>query len=512
MHPEAGHDTGPRQRRAAWVLGALVVLAFALRFWRLGDWSFDSDEIFMRRDSLHPKLTNPRPLLYFINHYFVASWRPLNELGIRLLPALFGVLAVPAFYWVARRLLGTRTALLATLLVTVSPGLIIYSQFGRYWSLVFLLSAVYPYALYLGVRERDRRAMAVGVVAGVLAALAHPSAVLLVGGPALWFLVTFLRGRNLRQLWTQRRVRWGTYIAAALLVVIVMRFIPILQGWISEHDANPGSGQFLLRPSAPPGVKQLYYLLAFARDLAPSVMLIAVAGIYLLWQRDRFLAMFLLSLALFPLLFLMSIMSRTPVSTYYLLPTAPAYFLAAGVFLERVAQVDWRLRARWLVPATVVILVLIPDAPTVVSQYLNGRRYDFKAVGHWLKPRLSSSDVIYSDQPVALAYYLPRARVERLRFNTAPLEASLRQFRDSDPSAALWIVVPAPAHAFRPSLKQGGLAAWMYGNCQLRNSLGAGRLDFRQQYLEVFRCPPASSARSADGQLRPPVADSMSSG
>jgi len=57
----------------------------------------------------------------------------------------------------------------------------------------------------------------------------------------------------------------------------------------------------------------------------------------------------------------------------------------------------------------------------------------------------------------------------------------------------LWIIAPAPAHAFRTNLRQGGLAEWMYSNCQLRNSLGAGRLDFRQQYLQVFQCPPESS-------------------
>ena len=76
------------------LLGGLIVLALVLRFARLGEWSFDSDEVFMRRDSLNFRFTNPRPLLYFINHYVIAPIIPLDEFGIRLLPATFGVLAL----------------------------------------------------------------------------------------------------------------------------------------------------------------------------------------------------------------------------------------------------------------------------------------------------------------------------------------------------------------------------------------------------------------------------------
>ena len=145
------------------LLGGLIVVAFVLRFARLGLWSLDSDEVFMRRDSLNFRFTNPRPLLYFINHYVIAPIIPLDEFGIRLLPATFGVLAIPVLYLVTRRFFGARAALFAAALLAVSPVHVFYSQFGRYWSLVFLFATIYPYALYLGVRHRSRRALALGL-------------------------------------------------------------------------------------------------------------------------------------------------------------------------------------------------------------------------------------------------------------------------------------------------------------------------------------------------------------
>jgi mannosyltransferase len=472
------------------VIAGLIVLAIGLRFWRLGDWNFEATEMFTLRDSLTPKWRNSRPLGYLLNYYLVGPFRPLDELGLRLLPALFGVLAIPVLYLVGRRLIGTRAALLGALLLTVSGLHVFYSQFARYWSLVFLLSAVYPYALYLGVREGNRRALVLGLVTGTLAVLAHPVSILPVGGPAIWLAFTYLRPGNVKHLWSQRSFRWGAVLAGVLAVVAIARVVPLLQDWISMHDQNPGMGQFLL-PKRPPGIQQMVLLTAYFESLTLPVVLGGAVGVYLLWQeRDRTLGLFLGSLALFPLVFIALLSVRTPVSTFYLLPTAPVFFMGAGLFLERLFRIDTTVRPRWLVPATILAVFIIAGAPTLMSQYRNGRRFDFRGVAQWLEPRLSQGDVVFSDQPMVLAHYLKPTPVQKLRHDPAPLQEAVSKLPPSG-GEALWIVAPAPAHALRTNLRAGGLAAWMYENCQMRNTVGRGRLDFRQQYLQVYRCPPA---------------------
>jgi hypothetical protein len=484
----------------------LLVLGILLRFWRLGDWTLDATEIFTLRDSLHPRFANARPLSYLLNYYLVRPFTPLDEFGLRLLPAVFGALAIPVFYFVNRRLLGTRAALFGTLLLSVSALHVFYSQFARYWSLVFLLCAVYPYALYRGIRERNGRALALGIATGVLAALAHPVSMLLFGGPALWLVFGALRGRNLRRLWDRSRVRWTVALAAVLLVAIALRFLPLLHGWISEHDQNPGSGQFLLRAPMAPGLKQFFYLVAYAEGLTLPLVLAGIVGIAILWQqRDRPLAIFLVALVAFPVAFLTLISVRTPVSTFYLLPTAPVFFMGAGVFLDRLAAADWRLRPRWLVPATVTVFVILSGTPTLISQYRNGRRYDFRGVARWLEPRLAPEDVVYSDQHMVLGHYLPATQVQRLRYDTVPLADTVRAMQEAG-RGALWIVAPAPSHALRTTLSQGGLIGWIYEHCRLGNTIGRGRLDFRQQYLQVYDCP--SSVPEAAGQRREAAAGS----
>lgn len=487
-------DQKPVRVSPALILAALIVIAALLRFYRLGDWSLEATEIFTLRDSLRLKLTNPRPLSYVLNYVLIRPFRPLDELGLRLLPALFGVLTIPTFYVITRRLIGAKAALLGTLLLTFSALHVFYSQFARYWSLVMLLCAVYPYAFYLGVRYRDRAALSLGLVTAVVAALAHPVSVLLAGGPAIWLSATYLRPALLKTLWARRGFRWGAVATGVLVALLTIRFIPLLQDWIAMHDRNPGFGQFLNRPK-PNGLKQVAYLAAFSEGVTFPVVLGAAAGIFLLWRgRDRVLGQFLTSLAVFPIGFITLLSVRTPVSTFYLVPTLPVFFIGAGVFLERMFEVDWKVRPQWLFPAVLTVIILTAGAPTLVSQYRNGRRFDFRGVGHWMGNRVGHGDVVFSDQPMVLAHYLPEHRVQRLR-RPGPLQQSLDSLGTIGGGGALWVVAPAPAHAFRTALKEGGLARWMYDHCQMRNTVGVGRVDFRQQYLQVYRCPTSRQPR-----------------
>jgi len=497
----AGADPGssisgpPAGRTALLLLAGLTLLGLVLRFWHLGDWNFQATEMFTYRDSQRPQFGNARPLVYLLNYYLIRPILPLDEFGMRLVPAIAGTLAIPALYLVGRRIVGPRAALFAALLVTLSPTQILYSQLARYWSLVFLFSSIAPFALFLGVRDRDGRMFTVGVVATILAGLSHPVGVLAVGGPVLLLLFS-LRREQLAQLWSHPGVRWG---AAALLVVLALalyRFVPLLHGWISMHDRMPGYGQFLLPSQAPPGIKQLVRLAGLVDGLTVPVALAGLAGVYLAWRDGlrRPVALLLSSVAAFHLGFLLLVSFRTSVSLYYLLPCMPAFILGAGVFLDWLCRVSSQTRPAWLVPAAVTGMVLAAGVPTVLSDYRDGRRFDFRGAGRWLAEQIGPGDVVFSDQPMVLQHYLPQMKVLHLQQNPAPLADSLRLRREG--RSRVWLVAPAASHAFRATLKEGGLRQWVYRNCQLQNTLGRGRVDLRQHYLQVYRCPPSLPAES----------------
>jgi hypothetical protein len=172
-------------------------------------------------------------------------------------------------------------------------------------------------------------------------------------------------------------------------------------------------------------------------------------------------------------------------------------FIGAGVFLDRLAGLAPGIRPAWLLQAVVTLMILAAGAPTLISQYRDGQRWDFRGAARWLEPQLVPGDIVYSDQPQVVSHYLPNREIFRLVADSVRLAEAARQVREHE-AQALWIVAPAPSHAFRTNPGLTGLNDWVYGNCQLRTTVGVGRLDFRQNFLQVFRCPPLRSGRPGD--------------
>ncbi len=428
--------------------------------------------------------------MYLLNYYLVLPFRPLDELGLRIIPAVAGVLAIPAIYIVTRKLAGTRAALFAAFLVTVSSVHVYQSQYARYWSVVFLVSAIYPYAIYVGIKDHNPRAIALGILIAGVAVLAHPVAGFLVGGLIVWFVISDVGREYAKRLWKHRTLRWGVLAFVVLAGVIAIRYLPVLGEWIQEHDEGVTQDNLLHLPGRP-GLKQIALLMSYVEGITVPVALAGVVGMLWLWQRrDRALALLLACLLIVPAGLLVLLSFRTPVSTTYLLPTAPVFFIGAGVFLDRLAEVDWGLRPRWLLPATVTIFIIVTGLPTLISQYRDGRRRDFRGVGAYLDARLGPGDGIYSDQAAVLGHYLPGRFVGRLAADPDLLERSLRALEKAAHGDALWIVLPASAQGgLRTTTQVGSMTSWIYENCQLRNTVGVARLDFRQNQLQVYRCP-----------------------
>ncbi len=176
-------------RRDALAIVAVVLLAAAVRLFRLGEQSFWVDEInvlsFVRSGHLLTALRARGGPFELPLHYvavWAASFLPLDfETSARLPAAVFGTLEVLALMLVARRLTARiDVTLLAGLLLAVAPFAIRYSQENRYYT---TFSALALLTWWLVLRAIDRRTTGAflwwGVGVGALV-LAHPFAPLVV--------------------------------------------------------------------------------------------------------------------------------------------------------------------------------------------------------------------------------------------------------------------------------------------------------------------------------------------
>lgn len=147
-------------RKDRW-LWAVLILGAALRLYGLGDRSLSYDECQQfwasRGNPLisNREITLDPPLFAALLH--VHSLASRAEIWLRLLPCLFGILAIPAVYHLARSASrDVRTARTAAFFFALAPYPIRYSQSLRVYSLTLLLCALLP-AAFLAARNRGRR-------------------------------------------------------------------------------------------------------------------------------------------------------------------------------------------------------------------------------------------------------------------------------------------------------------------------------------------------------------------
>jgi hypothetical protein len=180
------------------MLVAATVLGAALRFYGLEKPSFWDDEFFTiaraGRDPLHwtsafgylptgATLWLQGAELGRIGLDNIAEWKKLGvtEWGARLGPCWIGVLSIPILGLAARPVVGSGAAMVATLLLALSPWHVYWSQMARYYTAQFLFANLFLLGFAWGATKGSWRALAWAAASAVLAYLAHPTVIVMVG-------------------------------------------------------------------------------------------------------------------------------------------------------------------------------------------------------------------------------------------------------------------------------------------------------------------------------------------
>ncbi|HWD74752.1 MAG TPA: glycosyltransferase family 39 protein [Solirubrobacteraceae bacterium] len=187
-------------------VAALTVLGAALRFYRLahqGFWYDEADTALLVHLSLGKMLglvpqSESTPPLYYIVAWFWVRIFGAHEAGLRSLSAVAGALVVPVAYAAAAKLISRRAGVIVAALTACSPLLIWYSQEGRAYELMVLLTAISLLAFAHVRATPTGRNMAVWTVASALALATHYYSLVAVVPQAVWLVVVHPRDRRVR--------------------------------------------------------------------------------------------------------------------------------------------------------------------------------------------------------------------------------------------------------------------------------------------------------------------------
>jgi uncharacterized membrane protein len=144
----------------------ITALAAALRFYRLGEWSFWIDELhtinhamahFSRWELILdniPPYRNWVPVSVMLTAQALNLWG-VSEWSARLASVMIGVMSIPILFFPTRRIFGNGVASFAVLFLAVSSWHIYWSQNARFYTSLLLFYTLALFTIYL-ILERNQ--------------------------------------------------------------------------------------------------------------------------------------------------------------------------------------------------------------------------------------------------------------------------------------------------------------------------------------------------------------------
>ena len=361
--------------RPAVQLLAVAALTTALGMYRLGAASFWFDEAFSVQAAERGwryviGLASGPEINMFLYYALLRVWVLLgsSETWVRLPSVLATVAAVCVTWVLVRRLLGSRTASVAALLLAVNAFAVRYAQEARSYALLLLLVVLATYALVRSLDGGGRRWWVSYAVLASLIVYAQIMGALILVAHALAVMASPVRPRAR----TMATIAGAVTLLAAPLGFVLIRSLGSGVNWISPLTvASAGNAGIALSGGAtgPPDPWAYALVLLYG-------VLIAGGAISLYRTRsgsDRWIGALLLSWLVVPVaLAILASIVKPLFVTRYLIAVVPAAAILAAVGITRIRP---RAAAITLL-AIVVALAGWGDA----SYYRNPGKADWRGV------------------------------------------------------------------------------------------------------------------------------------
>jgi 4-amino-4-deoxy-L-arabinose transferase-like glycosyltransferase len=234
------------------IISLLTLVAAVMRFWGLGSYPriIDGDEGLLglaAQSTTTSTLANPFALwenfgalyLQLVNVAFLIFGA--TPFALRLLPAISGILAVPAVYLLGREISGKRVGFIAAFLIMVSHTDVHFSRIG---SVAYIHSTwLIPLELFLLLRGINKRNTWLAAASGVLLAIdfsVYLTSQITVALIFVFMVIAFFCFKDwFRPAWRQAAAFWGGF-----LVMLIPEFVYILQHPADYFDRLNQNGTF----------------------------------------------------------------------------------------------------------------------------------------------------------------------------------------------------------------------------------------------------------------------------
>lgn len=392
----------------------ITLLGSALRFYKLGAWSFWIDEIYtINRAAAHfstpellldhlPPNRNWVPVSVILTAQVFNLWG-INEFTARLVAAVVGIITIPALYFPIRKILNTRVALITVLLLALSPWHLEWSQNARGYTSLLLFAWLAVFAFYYGF-EKDRASYFVWFYIFLYLSASERLIALLIVPALVTYLLAVkflpiekpagLRARNMYILLVPVLL-FGVYEIFSL----IRNSESVIAGILFEIVST-----FFGKPIENPFTQMVFQVFKLGVPLFAFSLL---SGVYVWRQRTRAGWLFVLN-AIVPFFLVILVTPFMFTEERYALVTLPAWLTLAAIGIDGLLV---RVKKFETILALGLLFVLLADALGANLLYFrinHGNRWDYRSAFAIVQANLQEGDMVVSTFTEMGNYYLKR--------------------------------------------------------------------------------------------------------
>jgi mannosyltransferase len=376
------------------LLSAIVLLAATLRFYKLGEWSFWWDEMFTlgKAQDVFTDIFSSSPITFILTHFSINIFG-VSEWSARLASALIGISSIFVLYFFIRKMFGISVALIASLLLTISPWHLYWSQNARFYTTILLLYSLILFTFYLWVEKREKKYLLISMLFLAVATWEKMS-VLYILPVIILFLI--LSGGTPSKDELKTNLRYIVYFGIFIFVIIALFARPLLSDPFLLLNLNFGwtnNNPFWIVAGV------VYYI-------GVPTFIIATIGISYLFVKNRKAGLLFGLSAYLPLIMTAGLSMVTFTANRYVFITLTSWVLLASIAVyELIKQTQGPVRL--LSVGCLLVLVLTPLSENFLYYtYQNGNRDNWKAAFEYIQTRQKQTDLIVSANHLIGNYYM----------------------------------------------------------------------------------------------------------
>jgi len=375
--------------RYAQSLIILTVFGFFLRFYNLGFNSLWLDEAATNTFAVMSipdiwKATasgefNP-PLFYWIEHLMLMLGN--NEVALRFVPALLGVLTIPLIYFAGKEFMDRNVGIIAAAAFAFSPFLIFYSQEARVYSMMLFFVAFAMVFYFKALKTNDLKNWALFGILSALAFWSHFYAFVIIA--ALIFYALMMQITNI-----QKNIQNLKMIALSIILFVILCFPLILlaiQLFITRTSSTPAFGIQGLGI-----ISETFRQLSGYSDISMILfILLFLIGIIQAFFIDKNKGIFLVTLTTLTFVISFILSYKMPMVPRYLIFFNTVFFIGVAISYKIFYSI---INNRGVVYGFIAFLVII-SAPVLVNYYSGYSKDDWRGFSGQLQQMTKPGDLI----------------------------------------------------------------------------------------------------------------------